>query len=620
MRRSSLALVGGRLTAAAFGRVQGALDHARRVSSGPVEGPPLGPPTPGVATATRAVCVPPSRCGPARGRFTSTRLCRASTAVLAIAGVGLGLPSATVAADNTSSLRPALATPAGQAASSIVAGQAAAVADQAATAAVALAAHPSGFEYVFYRGQGGAVFQRTFRDGTWSAQSGLGGVILGAPAAALAGTTLVVAGRGTDSALWVRTHSQGIWSAWQNLGGVLSAAPAVVGTGDGRIDVFVRGTDDQLYTRTRTPGGSWSPWVRLAGQVASGPAAAAFGSGRIDVYSTGPDYTVWRRTLRAGIWSGWSSIGGRTYTAPTAASTPGSNTVRVFVRGTNNALYLNQNATGSWTGWQSLGGVLIDAPAAVGTAAGGLDVVVRGTDNALWARTYRNGTWSAFARAWSPAPPPAPAPWLLGKDWTAIPTSAKVVALTFDAGGNAQGLTAIRAVLQRKNVPATFFLTGNWVRVFPARANEVAIAGFLVGNHSDTHPPFTTLTDAQVRAQVLTAERAVLLANGAHPRPLFRFPYGDVDSRVLGIVNGLNYVPVRWTVDSLGWKGTSGGMTTQKVADRVLAAARPGAIVLMHVGSNPDDNTTLDAAALPQIIDGFRAKGYSFVTLNALTG
>jgi peptidoglycan/xylan/chitin deacetylase (PgdA/CDA1 family) len=358
----------------------------------------------------------------------------------------------------------------------------------------------------------------------------------------------------------------------------------------------------------------------LAGQIASGPAAVAFGSGSIDVYATAPDYTVSRRTLRSGAWSGWSSIGGQTYTAPAAAATPGSSTVRVFVRGTNNAVYLNQNATGSWTGWQPLGGVLIDAPGAVGTAAGGLDLVVRGTDNALWARTYRNGAWSTFAQAWSPAPPPPPAASLLGRDWTAIPTTAKVVALTFDAGGNAQGLTAIRTVLERKNVPATFFLTGNWVRAFPARANEVAIAGFLAGNHSDTHPEFTTLTDAQVRSQVLTAERAILLANGAHPRPLFRFPFGDVDSRVLGLVNGVGYVPVRWTVDSLGWKGTSGGMTAQKVADRVLAAATPGAIVLMHIGSNPDDGTTLDADALPQIIDGFRARGYGFVTLSALTG
>jgi peptidoglycan/xylan/chitin deacetylase (PgdA/CDA1 family) len=92
-----------------------------------------------------------------------------------------------------------------------------------------------------------------------------------------------------------------------------------------------------------------------------------------------------------------------------------------------------------------------------------------------------------------------------------------------------------------------------------------------------------------------------------------------VNSRVLGDVNGLGYAAVRWTVDSLGWEGTSGGQTVQAVVNRVLAAAQPGEIVLMHLGSNPDDGTTLDAAALPAIIDGLRARGYSFVTLQALS-
>ena len=58
----------------------------------------------------------------------------------------------------------------------------------------------------------------------------------------------------------------------------------------------------------------------------------------------------------------------------------------------------------------------------------------------------------------------------------------------------------------------------------------------------------------------------------------------------------------------------------QQVIDRTLGAARAGEIVLMHVGSNPDDHTTLDAQALPAIIAGLRARGYHFVTLDALLG
>ncbi|PTT68788.1 polysaccharide deacetylase family protein, partial [Arthrobacter sp. HMWF013] len=109
-----------------------------------------------------------------------------------------------------------------------------------------------------------------------------------------------------------------------------------------------------------------------------------------------------------------------------------------------------------------------------------------------------------------------------------------------------------------------------------------------------------------------------ILAAGADPRPFFRFPFGERDARTIAAVNNLGYVPVRWTVDTLGWKGTSGSISAQIVADRVLAALRPGEIVLMHIGSNPDDGSTLDADALPQIIERVRAAGYSFVTLDSL--
>jgi peptidoglycan-N-acetylglucosamine deacetylase len=74
-----------------------------------------------------------------------------------------------------------------------------------------------------------------------------------------------------------------------------------------------------------------------------------------------------------------------------------------------------------------------------------------------------------------------------------------------------------------------------------------------------------------------------------------------------------------WTVDTLGWEGTAGLISASVVASRVLAAARPGEIVLMHVRSNPD-HTIFDADALPQVISGVRDWGYSFVTLDALTG
>jgi peptidoglycan/xylan/chitin deacetylase (PgdA/CDA1 family) len=532
------------------------------------------------------------------------RSSRRTTALLAAASVLLAALSVAPAGVSASSRHAAQIAPA----------------NQAPTSAVALAADPGGFDFAFYRGRDGAVYQRTFRDGVWSAQTSIGGRIVGAPAAALAGSTLVVAARGTDSALWLRMNNQGTWGPWESLGGLLSAAPAVVGDAAGRIDVFVRGSDNRLYTRARPAGGTWPPrWTSLEGGLASGPAAVSTGAGGIDVYITGLNHAVWRRSRSSGGWSGWQSLGGQTHTAPAATWNAQSGAAWVFVRGTNNMLYLRPG-TGASTAWQRLGGTLIDAPAAVATAGGGIDVVVRGTDNALYSRLHRSGAWSGWSRAWVPAAPPAPPSSLLGVDWTRIPTSARVVALTFDAGANADAIPSILRTLQTKNVPATFFLTGQWVRAFPAQANAVTVGGFLIGNHTETHPELTTLSDAQVRAQLLNAQRSILLANGAETRPFFRFPFGDVDSRVLGIVNAMGYVGVRWTVDSLGWQGTSGGMTVQRVVDRVLGALQPGEIVLMHVGSHPTDRSMLDAAALPQIIDAIRARGYGFVTTSVLTG
>jgi peptidoglycan/xylan/chitin deacetylase (PgdA/CDA1 family) len=208
--------------------------------------------------------------------------------------------------------------------------------------------------------------------------------------------------------------------------------------------------------------------------------------------------------------------------------------------------------------------------------------------------------------------------WLAGKDWAYIPTSRQVVALTFDAGANADAVPEILGTLERVNVPATFFLTGNFVRDFPASARAIAEAGYRIGDHTITHPYLTQKSDAAVRQEILGAARQITAVTGQDPAPLFRFPFGDADARVISIANNLGYVPVRWTVDTLGWKGTSGHITPEMVVSRVLDTLRPGEIVLMHVGSNPDDRSTLDADALPQLISQLKARGYSFVTLDAL--
>ena len=214
-------------------------------------------------------------------------------------------------------------------------------------------------------------------------------------------------------------------------------------------------------------------------------------------------------------------------------------------------------------------------------------------------------------------PPPGVPDALRGQDLETLPTTDLVVALTFDAGANADGLESILATLAAEDVPGTFFVTGQFAESFPDDVAAIAADGHRLGNHSDTHPAFTTLSDAAIRDEVTRAETAIQAA-GADPRPLFRFPLGDRDARTIAAVNDLGYVAVRWTVDTLGWQGTSGGRSVQEVVDRTVGGLRPGEIVLMHAGSHPDDGSTLDADALPEVIAQLRAAGYTFVSLDVL--
>jgi len=216
-----------------------------------------------------------------------------------------------------------------------------------------------------------------------------------------------------------------------------------------------------------------------------------------------------------------------------------------------------------------------------------------------------------------PSPPPGIPQHLRGRDLEFIPTAQPIVALTFDAGANADGLISVLNTLATQRVAGTFFVTGSFADRYPNAIRAVAGGGHRLANHSYSHPYLTQKSDSQIRTDLARGEAAIR-ALGADPRPLFRFPFGDRNSRTIAAVNSAGYVSVRWTVDTLGWKGTSEGMTAQRVIDRVLSTARPGQIVLMHVGSHPEDRSTLDADALPTVINQLRARGYRFVTLDAL--
>lgn len=191
----------------------------------------------------------------------------------------------------------------------------------------------------------------------------------------------------------------------------------------------------------------------------------------------------------------------------------------------------------------------------------------------------------------------------------------EVVALTVDCGGDAAAIPRIVSALEEADAPATFFLTGRWVEAFPSESRRIA-ARYPLGNHTYTHPHVTSLSDADVRSEIQRAADAIRSVTGASTEPLFRFPYGERDERTRRLVAALGYRSVYWTVDTLGWKGRTGGRSVDTVVARVMDALAPGAIVLMHAGA-AQDGSTLDADALPEILRRVRAAGYEPVALDA---
>jgi peptidoglycan/xylan/chitin deacetylase (PgdA/CDA1 family) len=210
-----------------------------------------------------------------------------------------------------------------------------------------------------------------------------------------------------------------------------------------------------------------------------------------------------------------------------------------------------------------------------------------------------------------PALPPA----VVAGELVRLQTRQHVVALTFDGGGNADGAKAVLATLRRERVPATFFLTGHFVRAYPEIARAVG-RRYLVANHTVDHSHLTAMSNAGVTREIARANVLIRHATGQDTHPLFRFPYGDRDARTLAICRRLGYASVRWTVDTWGWMGRS-AQSVQGATRRVLHALVPGEIVLMHIGSSRD-RSTIDTNALPGLIGAVRARGYRFVTLKGI--
>jgi peptidoglycan/xylan/chitin deacetylase (PgdA/CDA1 family) len=194
------------------------------------------------------------------------------------------------------------------------------------------------------------------------------------------------------------------------------------------------------------------------------------------------------------------------------------------------------------------------------------------------------------------------------------PRWEKRVALTFDActtRGPDPYDPRITEVLERLRVPATIFVGGGWAQREPAALLELARNPlFEIGNHTFTHPHLTRLSDSQIRDELLRTQAEITALTGRTPT-LFRPPYGEYDADIVHVAAECGLRTVEYDLPS---GDPDAHVTRQSLVSCVLREARPGSIVVMHI-NHPGFPT---AEALPEIVDGLRARGFELVTVGAL--
>lgn len=106
------------------------------------------------------------------------------------------------------------------------------------------------------------------------------------------------------------------------------------------MDVFVRGSDYQLYHKFWDASIGWSNWEALGGILTSAPDVASCSVGHLDVFVRGTDNGIWNKYWNGSSWSAWTPLGG-TWTSNVSAICRPGNTgiIDLFMRGTDNTVW-----------------------------------------------------------------------------------------------------------------------------------------------------------------------------------------------------------------------------------------------------------------------------------------
>ena len=191
-------------------------------------------------------------------------------------------------------------------------------------------------------------------------------------------------------------------------------------------------------------------------------------------------------------------------------------------------------------------------------------------------------------------------------------TNEKVLYLTFDAGYE-NGCTAkILDTLKEKQVPAAFFLVGNYIRQSPDLVRRMVAEGHTVGNHTMHHYDMSRFSDKAAFSKELTDLEALYKETVGQELPKFyRPPQGIYSEENLKMAQELGYKTLFWSLAYVDWNNDA-QPTREAAFAKLLPRTHNGAVVLLHSTSKTN------AEILGELIDKWKAMGYRFGTLEEL--
>ncbi len=182
--------------------------------------------------------------------------------------------------------------------------------------------------------------------------------------------------------------------------------------------------------------------------------------------------------------------------------------------------------------------------------------------------------------------------------------------LTFDDGYSAKNTQAILDILKEKNICATFFIEGGFLKENPLICKRIAEEQTLA-NHTFSHTDITKLTDEEFVEDIKKYEELALKITGKEVTKYFRPPMGIFDEAKLNLLGDMGYTVFMWDVSYYDYvpdndKGYDFALKN------LLNKTENGSIILMHT------LTKSNVLVLDEAIELLEKKGYVFSPLSQL--